>query len=479
MSSYDVIVIGAGPGGYVAAIRAAQLGLKTAIVEREHLGGICLNWGCIPTKALLKSADVLGEIAHAASYGIKVGTPEADLAAMVKRSREVSARLNGGIGFLMGKNKIDVIWGEAKLAGSGKMTVAAPSKPPVEPQHPAPKKALGPGTYSAKHIILATGARPRVLPGLEPDGDRIWTYFEALKASKLPKTMIVVGSGAIGIEFASFYARLGTKVTVIEALDRILPAEDAEIAGIAKGRLEKTGITFVEGAMVQGAEKSASSVTATVKLKDGKTEHLSAEILLSAAGVVGNTEGLGLEAAGVATDRGCVKTDKTGQSTVPGIWAIGDVAGPPMLAHKASHDALAVLEAIRGGETHSVPPSSVPRCTYCEPQIASIGLTEAQAAEGGRKIRVGRFPFAANGKAIALGDPEGIVKVVFDEETGELLGAHMVGPEVTEILSAFSVGMSLEATDEALAEATISHPTLSESIHEAVLSALGRAIHIA
>ncbi|NBZ89396.1 dihydrolipoyl dehydrogenase [Stagnihabitans tardus] len=479
MSDYDVIVIGAGPGGYVAAIRAAQLGLKAAVVEREHLGGICLNWGCIPTKALLKSADMLDSVRHAAEFGVTVGAPVANLPAMVQRSREVSAKLNAGVGFLMGKNKIDVIWGEAKVTAPGRVTVQAPAKPAVQPQHPAPKKTLGAGTYSAKHIILATGARPRVLPGLEPDSDRIWTYFEALKPKTLPKSLIVVGSGAIGTEFASFFARLGTQVTVIEAMDRVLPAEDAEIAALARKRLEKTGISFLEGAMVESARKTASEVTARIKLKDGSTVEKTAEVLLSAAGVVGNAEGLGLEALGVTLDRGCVKVDGRGQSSVPGIWAIGDVAGPPMLAHKASHDALTTLAAIAGEEVHPLLPSSIPRCTYCDPQIASIGLTEAQAEATGRKLRIGRFPFAANGKAIAMGEAEGLVKVIFDEATGELLGAHMVGPEVTEILAALSIGMSVEATDEALAQAVLAHPTLSESLHEAVLSALGRAIHIA
>lgn len=478
MSSYDVLIIGAGPGGYVAAIRAAQLGMKVAIVEREHLGGICLNWGCIPTKALLRSADVLQTVCHAAEFGIKVPDAEPDLTAIVARSRDISGRLNAGVEFLLGKAKVDIIWGEAILTAPNKVLVKDTSKSAVEPQHPSPRKTLGAGEYTAKNIIVATGARPRILPGLEPDGDVIWTYFDALKPSKLPASLLVIGSGAIGIEFASFYARLGTDVTVVEALDRVLPNEDAEIAAIAKKRLEQTGISFIEGAKVISASKTKSGITARIEQADGKVLDKTASIILSAAGVVGNTEGLGLEKVGVSVDRGCVVTDVRGQSSVSGIWAIGDVAGPPMLAHKASHDGMAVIETIAGGEVHETPASSVPRCTYCDPQIASIGLTEEQAKESGSKVRVGRFPFSANGKAIALGEPEGIVKCVFDDRTGELLGAHMVGPEVTEILAAFSVGMSLEATDEALAAITFAHPTLSESVHEAVLSSLGRAVHI-
>ena len=478
MSNYDVIIIGAGPGGYVAAIRAAQLGLKTAIVEREHLGGICLNWGCIPTKALLRSADVLETVRQAASFGVDTSKASPNLATMVARSREVSGRLNAGINFLLGKNKVDVIWGEGVLTAPGKVRVAGSKKAPVAPQHPVPKKVLGPGEYSAKNIVIATGARPRVLPGLKPDGERIWTYFDALKPKALPKSLLVVGSGAIGIEFASFFARLGSEVTVVEALSRALPAEDSEIAGIARKHLEGAGIRFIEEAKVVSAEKTKDGVGVRIEHADGNTDEKHVSVVLSAAGVVGNTEGLGLEKIGVALERGCIKVDARGQSTAPGVWAIGDVAGPPMLAHKASHEGLAVMEAIAGGEVHPLAPSSVPRCTYCEPQIASIGLTEEQAASDGRGIRVGRFPFSANGKAIALGEPEGLIKCIFDDVTGELLGAHMVGPEVTEILSAFSVGMSLEGTDEALAATVFAHPTLSESGHEAVLSGLGRAIHI-
>lgn len=478
MSSYDVLIIGAGPGGYVAAIRAAQLGMKVAIVEREHLGGICLNWGCIPTKALLRSADVLQTVRHAADFGVKALKAEPDLPVIVARSRNISARLNAGVEFLLNKAKVDIIWGEATLTAPNKVLVKEASKPAVKPQHPTPRKVLGAGEYTAKNIVIATGARPRILPGLEPDGDVIWTYFDALKPNVLPKSLLVVGSGAIGIEFASFYARLGTDVTVVEALDRVLPNEDVEIAGIAKKRLGETGISFIEGAKVISATKVKSGITARIELADGKVLDKTASIILSAAGVIGNTEGLGLEKVGILVDRGCVETNGRGQSSVSGIWAIGDVAGPPMLAHKASHDGMAVIETIAGGEVHETPSSSIPRCTYCEPQIASIGLTEEQAKENDRKIRIGRFPFSANGKAIALGEVEGLVKCIFDDRTGELLGAHMVGPEVTEILAAFSVGMSLEATDEALAAITFAHPTLSESVHEAVLSGLGRTIHL-
>lgn len=478
MSTYDVIVVGAGPGGYVAAIRAAQLGLKTAIVEREHLGGICLNWGCIPTKALLHSAKVAETVSQAEEFGI-FGTSGAkpDIPAIVARSRKVSGQLNAGVGFLLKKNKVDVIWGEATLTGRGQISVAATRKPPMLPQHPVPKGTKGAGTYSAKHIILATGARPRVLAGLEPDGDKVWTYFEAMYPPHVPTSLVIVGSGAIGIEFASFYSAMGVKVTLVEALDAIMPLEDPEISAVVQKRLENKGVAIVTGAKVSGVTKAKSKVTARLEMPGGKTEKVTADAVVSAAGVVANTEGLGLEKLSVALDRGCVKVDAKGATTVQGIWAIGDLAGPPMLAHKASHDALNVLTAIAGGDVHPVVSSAIPRCTYSEPQVASIGLTEAQALENG-KIKVGRFPFAANGKALAIGEGEGLAKVIFDDETGELLGAHLVGPEATEMISTLSLGISLEATEEALSNTIFAHPTVSEAVHEAVLSAMGRAIHV-
>ncbi len=478
MSTYDVIVVGAGPGGYVAAIRAAQLGLKTAIVEREHLGGICLNWGCIPTKALLHSAKVAETVSHAEEFGI-FGTSGAkpDVPAIVARSRKVSGQLNAGIGFLLKKNKVDVIWGEATLTGRGQISVAATRKPPMLPQHPVPKGTKGVGTYSAKHIILATGARPRVLAGLEPDGDKVWTYFEAMYPPHVPTSLVIVGSGAIGIEFASFYSAMGVKVTLVEALDTIMPLEDPEISAVVQKRLENKGVAFVTGAKVSGVTKAKSKVTAQLEMPGGKTEKITADAVVSAAGVVANIEGLGLEKLGVALDRGCVKVDAKGATTVQGIWAIGDLAGSPMLAHKASHDALNVLTAIAGGNVHPVVSSAIPRCTYSEPQVASIGLTEENALENG-KIKVGRFPFAANGKALAIGEGEGLAKVIFDDETGELLGAHLVGPEATEMISTLSLGISLETTEEALSNTIFAHPTVSEAVHEAVLSAMGRAIHV-
>jgi dihydrolipoamide dehydrogenase len=479
MSAYDLIVIGAGPGGYVTAIRSAQLGLKTAVVEREHLGGICLNWGCIPTKALLRSADVYHQATHAGNYGLKLaGTIEPDTAAIVKRSRAVSAQLNGGVGFLLKKNKVDVIWGEARLTAPGRLTVGAPTKPPVEPQNPVPKGTLGPGDYQAKHIIVATGARPRVLPGIEPDGDRIWTYFEAMIPQDMPKSLIVMGSGAIGIEFASFYRTLGAEVTVVELLPRILPVEDAEIATLAHKAFEKQGMRLLTGARVERVEKTAGRVTATIALDGGKTEAISAEKLISAVGVQGNIEGLGLEEIGAATERGCIVIDGYGRTNVEGIYAIGDVAGPPMLAHKAEHEGVLCVETIAGLDTHPMDKNQIPGCTYCHPQIASVGLTEARARKAGYDLNIGRFPFIGNGKAIALGEPEGLVKTIFDAKTGQLLGAHMIGAEVTELIQGFVVAMGLETTEQDLMHAVFPHPTLSEMMHESVLDAYGRVIHM-
>ena len=476
---YDVLIIGSGPGGYVTAIRSAQLGLKTAIVEREHLGGICLNWGCIPTKALLRSAEILHYAQHPDAYGLKIeGKVSADPAAVVKRSRGVSQQLNGGVGFLLKKNKVDVIWGEATITKVGEVSVAPTKKPPMLPQNPIPKGVLGAGTYAAKNIIVATGARPRVLPGIEPDGKLIWTYFEAMVPPAFPKSLIVMGSGAIGIEFASFYRTMGAEVTVVEVLPQIMPVEDAEIAGIARKRFEKLGIKIMTSTKVTKVEKGADDVTCTLEDEKGVKTTLKAERLISAVGVVGNIENLGLEKLGVKTDRGCVVADPFGKTSVPGIYAIGDVAGPPMLAHKAEHEGVICVEAIKGLHPHAMDKSLIPGCTYCHPQVASVGLTEAKAKAACHELKVGRFPFVGNGKAIALGEPDGLVKTIFDAKTGKLLGAHMVGAEVTELIQGFVVAMNLETTEEDLMHTVFPHPTLSEMMHESVLAAYGRAIHI-
>ncbi len=476
MSDYDIIILGAGPGGYVAAIRAAQLGFKAAVVDREHLGGICLNWGCIPTKALLRSAEVFHYFEHAKDFGLSAKDVSFDMEAVVKRSRGVSSRLNGGVGMLLKKNKVDVIWGEGSIEAPGKVTVKKATKSVEGPPKEAPKGALGPGSYSAKHIIVATGARPRVLPGIEPDKDLIWTYFEAMVPKTMPKSVLVMGSGAIGIEFASFYRTMGAEVTVVELLPQILPVEDAEIAAHARKRFEKQGIKILTGAKVSKVEKGKGSVTATIEDDKGK-QTITAEKLISAVGVVGNIENLGLEKLGVKTDRGCVVTDGLGRTNVPGIYAIGDVAGPPMLAHKAEHEGVLCVETIKGLHTHAMDKAMIPGCTYCHPQIASVGLTEAKAKEAGYELKVGRFPFQGNGKAIALGEPEGMVKTIFDKKTGKLLGAHMVGAEVTELIQGYVVAMNLETTEEELMHTVFPHPTLSEMMHESVLDAYGRVIH--
>jgi dihydrolipoamide dehydrogenase len=478
-NSYDVIIIGSGPGGYVAAIRAAQLGLKTAIVEREHLGGICLNWGCIPTKALLRSAEILHFAEHAKDYGLKLeGTITADIAAVVARSRGVSARLNGGIGYLMKKNKVDVIWGEAKLTKPNEIIVGKSTKKPMEPQHPAPKGTLGEGTYTAKHIILATGARPRALPGIEPDGKLIWTYFEAMVPQAKPKSLLVMGSGAIGIEFASFYNAMGVDVTVVELLPNVMPVEDVEISLFARKMLEKSGMKIITDAKVTKVVKSADSVTASVETKDGKVSEITADRLISAVGVQGNIENLGLETLGIKTDRSCIVIDGYGRTNVPGVYAIGDVAGPPMLAHKAEHEGVICVEKIAGvPNVHPMNKLMIPGCTYCAPQVASVGLTEAKAKESGHDIRVGRFMFAANGKAIALGEDQGLIKTIFDKKSGQLLGAHMVGTEVTELIQGFVVAMNLETTEEELMHTIFPHPTLSEMMKESVLDAYGKVLN--
>ncbi|TWG95574.1 dihydrolipoamide dehydrogenase [Mesorhizobium sp. J18] len=477
--NYDVIIVGSGPGGYVTAVRSAQLGFKTAIVEREHLGGICLNWGCIPTKALLRSAEIMHYAEHAKDYGLKIeGKVSVDTAAVVDRSRKVSGRLNSGVGFLMKKNKVDVIWGEAKLTKPGEIAVSKSSKKPMDPQHPEPKDAKSDGTYTAKHIILATGARPRVLPGIEPDGKLIWTYFEAMVPKEMPKSLIVIGSGAIGIEFASFYRTMGADVTVVEMLPNILPVEDAEVSKFAKRQLEKQGIRFHVEAKVSKVEKSANSVMAHVETKGGKVEKITADRLISAVGVQGNIENLGLDALGVKTERGCVVVDGYGRTNVAGVYAIGDVAGPPMLAHKAEHEGVICVEKIAGVPgVHALDKGKIPGCTYCQPQVASVGLTEEKAKEAGRDIRVGRFQFGANGKAIALGEDQGFIKTIFDRKTGELLGAHMIGAEVTELIHGFVVAMNLETTEEELMHTVFPHPTLSEMMKESVLDAYGRALN--
>ena len=477
-TSYDVLVIGGGPGGYVAAIRAAQLGFNTAVVEREHLGGICLNWGCIPTKALLRTAEILHYAEHAKDYGLTIeGKISFDPAAVVKRSRAVSGQLNGGVGFLLKKNKVDVIWGEATISKVGEVTVGKSRKPAMQPQHPAPKGTLGEGTYSAKHIIVATGARPRVLPGLEPDGKQVWTYFEAMLPQSFPKSLVVMGSGAIGVEFASFYRTLGAEVTIVEVLPQILPVEDAEIAAHARKRFEKQGIKILTSTKVTKIDKKAREVVCTLEDDKGKTQTVTAERLISAVGVVGNTENLGLEKLGVKMERGAIGVDSFGRTNVAGIYAIGDVAGPPLLAHKAEHEGVICVEAIKGLNPHPMDKLHIPGCTYCNPQIASVGLTEARAKEMGIAVKVGRFSFIGNGKAIALGEPEGLVKTIFEAKTGKLLGAHMVGAEVTELIQGFVIAMNLETTEEELIQAVFPHPTLSEMMHESVLDAYGRVIH--
>jgi dihydrolipoamide dehydrogenase len=470
-TTFDIIIIGSGPGGYVTAIRAAQLGFKVAIVERAYLGGICLNWGCIPTKALLRSAEIFHYLQHSKDYGLSAEKVTFDPSAVVKRSRAVAKRLNDGVGFLMKKNKVSVIWGEAAIEAAGKVTVKAGKSE-------APKGALGPGSYQAKHIILATGARPRVLPGLEPDQKLVWTYFEAMVPERMPKSLLVIGSGAIGIEFASFYRTLGADVTVVEVLPQILPVEDAEIAAFARKAFEKQGIKILTGAKVTKLDKKADTVTATIDDGKGATQTLSVDRVISAVGVVGNIENLGLEKLGVKTDRGAIVIDGYGRTNVPGIYAIGDVAGPPLLAHKAEHEGVICVEAIKGLKPHPMDKRLIPGCTYCSPQIASVGLTEQAAKEQKRDVRIGRFPFVGNGKAIALGEDQGLVKVIFDKATGQLLGAHMVGAEVTELIQGYVVAMNLETTEEELMHTVFPHPTLSEMMKEAVLDAYGRVLNM-
>ena len=470
-TSFDIIIIGSGPGGYVTAIRAAQLGFKTAVIERDFLGGICSNWGCIPTKALLRSAEIFHYMQHAKDYGLSADNVSFDPAAVIKRSRGVAGRMNNGVGFLMKKNKVPVIWGEAVIDAPGKITVKASKTE-------APKGSLGPGSYQAKHIIVATGARPRVLPGIEPDKKLVWTYFEAMNPDKMPKSLLVVGSGAIGVEFASFYRTMGAEVTIVEVLPQILPVEDAEIAAFARKQFEKQGIKIVTGAKVTKLDKKGDSVTATIDDGKGGTQSLTVDRVISAVGVVGNVENLGLEKLGVKLDRGTIVIDGYCKTNVPGIYAIGDVAGPPMLAHKAEHEGVICVEAIKGMKPHAMDKNLIPGCTYCHPQIASVGLTEAKAKEQKREVRVGKFPFVGNGKAIALGEDQGLVKVLFDKKTGALLGAHMVGAEVTELIQGYVVAMNLETTEEELMHTIFPHPTISETMKEAVLDAYGRVLNM-
>ena len=460
--SFDMIVIGAGPGGYVAAIRGAQLGLNVAIVEREHMGGICLNWGCIPTKAMLRSSEVFHLMHRAKEFGLKADGIDYDLDAVVARSRGVAKQLNGGVGHLLKKNKVTTIMGTATIPAKGKVTVTTEK---------------GTEELTSQNIILATGARARELPGLEADGELVWTYKHALTPSRMPKKLLVIGSGAIGIEFASFYNTLGADTTVVEVMDRILPVEDAEISGFAKKAFEKQGMKIREKTMVKQLDRAVGKVTAHIE-QDGKVTKEEFDTVISAVGIVGNTEDLGLEALGVTIDRTHVVTDEFCRTGVEGLYAIGDIAGAPWLAHKASHEGVMVAELIAGkNNVHPIKPESIAGCTYCHPQVASVGLSEAKAKERGFEIKVGHFPFVGNGKAIALGEPEGMVKTVFDAKTGELLGAHMIGAEVTEMIQGYVVGQKLETTEEDLMETVFPHPTLSEMMHESVLDAYDRAIH--
>ncbi|UWR32117.1 dihydrolipoyl dehydrogenase [Sulfitobacter sp. W027] len=460
--SFDLIVIGAGPGGYVAAIRGAQLGLKVAVVERENLGGICLNWGCIPTKALLRSAEVFHLMHRAKDFGLAADKIDYDLDAVVKRSRGVAKQMEGGVKHLLKKNKVEVFMGEASIPAKGKVSV---------------KTEKGSDDLTAKNIVLATGARARELPGLGADGKRVWTYRHALQPVHDPKKLLVIGSGAIGIEFASFYNTLGADTTVVEVMDRVLPVEDEEISKFAKKAFEKQGMTIMQKATVKKLDRTADKVTAHIE-RDGKVEKLEFDTVISAVGIVGNTEGLGLEELGVKVDRTHVVTDAYCRTGVDGIYAIGDIAGAPWLAHKASHEGVMVAELIAGQKPHPVKPESIAGCTYCHPQVASVGLTEAKAKDQGYDIKVGRFPFIGNGKAVALGEPEGLVKTIFDAKTGELLGAHMVGAEVTELIQGYVVGRQLETTEEDLMNTVFPHPTLSEMMHESVLDAFDRVIHM-
>lgn len=461
--NYDLIVLGSGPGGYVAAIRAAQLGLKTAIVERENLGGICLNWGCIPTKALLRSAEIYHYMQHAGDYGLIAQQISADIDAVVKRSRGVAKQLSQGVAFLMKKHKISVHMGEGKLTAPGKLEV---------------KGEKGSETLTAKNIIVATGARARDLPFAPADGKRIWTYRHALVPPEMPKKLLVIGSGAIGIEFASFYKDMGAEVTVVEMLDRLVPVEDADVSAFLEKALKKQGMTIHTGAGVEELKATATGVSAKIKGKDGKVESAEFSHAIVAIGIVPNTENIGLEALGVKTTKGHIDTDAMCRTNVPGLWAIGDVTAPPWLAHKAMHESVIAVEAIAGNHPHAMDPRNIPGCTYCRPQIASVGLTEAKAKELGYEVKAGTFPFIGNGKAIALGEAEGFTKTVFDAKTGELLGAHMIGAEVTELIQGYTIGKTAELVEDDFIGTVFPHPTLSETMHEGVLAAFGRPLHI-
>jgi dihydrolipoamide dehydrogenase len=461
--NFDIVVVGGGPGGYVAAIRASQLGMKTALVERENLGGICLNWGCIPTKALLRASEINHLLHTLDQYGFAADNIRFDFAKVIKRSRGVAGQLSGGVKHLMKKNKVTVFDGHGKLAGPGKLSVTKDGKPVAE--------------IAARHVILATGARARVIPGMEPDGKLIWSYREAMVPPAMPKSLIVVGSGAIGSEFASFYLNMGAQVTLVEVVDRILPVEDEEISAFVAKSFTKQGMKLMTGARVQGVRKNGDSITAVIEA-GGKVQEITADRLISAVGIVGNVEDIGIEGTKVKVDRTHVVIDEYGNTGEPGVYAIGDLCGPPWLAHKASHEAIITVEAIAGLHPHAMDILNIPGCTYCRPQVASVGLTEARAKELGHQVKVGRFPFIGNGKAIAMGEPEGLVKTVFDAKTGELLGAHMVGPDVTELIQGYGIARTLESTEAELMHTVFPHPTVSETMHEAVLDAYGRVIHI-
>ena len=461
--SFDLIVVGGGPGGYVAAIRAAQLKMNVALVEREHLGGICLNWGCIPTKALLRSSEVNHLLHTLDAYGFAADNIRFDLQKVVKRSRGVAAQLSAGVKGLLKKNKVTVFDGEAKLAGKGRLSVS--------------KAGAAVASLAAKHIILATGARARTIPGIEPDGKLVWTYKEALVPDIMPKRLVVIGSGAIGSEFASFYLNMGAEVTLVEVMDRILPVEDAEVSAFVQKAFQKQGMKVITGAKVQGLRKEGGGVTAIIEA-GGKVQEIAADRVISAVGIVGNVENLGLEGTAVKVERTHIVTDAYGRTGEPGVYAIGDLTGAPWLAHKASHEGVICVEAIAGLHPHAMDTKNIPGCTYCRPQVASVGLTEAAAKAAGHELKVGRFPFIGNGKAIALGEPEGFIKTVFDARTGELLGAHMVGPEVTEMIQGYTIAKTMETTEAELMATVFPHPTLSEAMHESVLDAYGRVIHI-
>ncbi|MGO8919402.1 MAG: dihydrolipoyl dehydrogenase [Stellaceae bacterium] len=463
-TTFDIIILGGGPGGYVAAIRAAQLGMKTAVVEREHLGGICLNWGCIPTKALLRSSEINHLLHNLEAYGFAAKDISFDAKKVVERSRKVAKQLSNGVGFLMKKHKITVIDGEGTLLGKGRLAVAKDGKPV--------------GNFAAKHIVIATGARARSLPGLEPDGTLIWTYKEAMVPPAMPKSVLVIGSGAIGIEFASFYRDMGAEVTVVEVLDRVLPAEDEDISAFARKAFEKQGMKIHTSTMVKELKKNANGVTATLAAGD-KTAQVTAERVVLAIGITGNVENIGLDKTKVRAEKGHILVNEWLETDEPGVYAIGDVVGPPWLAHKAMHEGVICVEHIAGLNTvHPLDTRNIPGCTYCRPQVASVGLTERMAKEAGYQLRVGRFPFIGNGKAIALSEPEGLVKTVFDAKTGELLGAHMIGAEVTELIQGYAIAKTLETTEQELMRTIFPHPTLSEMMHESVLDAYGQALHI-